>query len=61
MFLHKILALPSGFIPDTCQLLSKFCLHDIINSKLLLSPRLCSKGEWKATVKCTVRASEYEL
>jgi len=78
MFLHKILALPSGsvtgdiftrklimflnnkslltlgFIPDICQLLSKYRLHDIINNMLLPSHRLCSKGEWKATVKMMI-------
>ena len=61
MFLNDKSLVTLGFIPDICQLLSKYRLHDIINNMLLPSPRLCSKGEWKTTVKRTVRAREYEL
>jgi len=61
MFLNDKSLVTIGFIPYICQLLSKYRLHDIINNMLLSSPRLCSKGECKATVKRTVRTREYEL
>jgi len=44
-----------------CQPLYKYCLHYILNNMVLPSHCLCSKSEWKATVKRTNRASEYEL
>jgi len=39
--------------------LSKYRFHDIINTMLLPSPRLCSKGKWIATVERTIRSSAY--
>jgi len=56
MFLNDKSLVTLGLIPDICPLLSKYRLHAIIKCYCLRS-----KGEWKATVKRTVRAREYEL
>ena len=61
MFLNDKNIVTLGFNPDICQLLFKYRLHYIMNTLLLPSHCLCSKGEWKATVKRTHRASEYDL
>jgi len=50
-----------GFIPDVCQILFKYELHEIVNNLLSPQHNIPSKFEWKSSVKNAILRKETYL
>jgi len=61
LFVNERSSITLGFIPDVCQILFKYELHDIVNN--LLSPQhsIPSKLEWKSRVNSGIFRKETYL